>query len=80
MTKKVVSIGEWTVEPFTHYEINDLVALVRKAKNDNLDDNYVYQYYNSLENKISRIGLALHSVGTLDELAQRHPQNPPDAL
>ena len=63
MTKKVVSIGEWTVEPFTHYEINDLVALVRKAKNDNLDDNYVYTYYNSLENKISRIGLALHSVG-----------------
>jgi hypothetical protein len=59
----VVSIGEWTVEPFSNYEINDLLALVRKAKNDNLDDNYVYQYYNSLENKISRIGLVLHSLG-----------------
>lgn len=46
-----------------YVKINDLVALVRKAKNDNLDDNYVYTYYNSLENKISRIGLALNSVG-----------------
>ena len=63
MINKVVSIGEWTVEPFSYYEINDLVALVRKAKNDYLDDNYVYKYYTSLENKISRIGLALHSVG-----------------
>ena len=64
MTKKVVSIGEWTVEPFTYYEINDLVALVRKARNDeSFDDNYIYNYYTNLENKISRIGLALHSVG-----------------
>jgi len=63
MTKKFVSIGEWTVDPFSNYEINDLLNLVRKAKNDYLDDNYVYQYYNSLEHKISRIGLALSTLG-----------------
>jgi hypothetical protein len=80
MTKKVVSIGEWAVEPLTYYEINELVALVRKAKNNNLDDDYVYDYYNSLENKISRIGIALNSLGTLEKPAQTPSTGAPDAL
>ena len=43
-------------------DVKDLIALIRQAKNDNLDDEYAYKSFNRLETKIHRIGLALQSL------------------
>jgi hypothetical protein len=62
MTSKTVSIGEWKIETLTDEDVKDLIALIRQAKNDNLDDEYSYKSFNRLETKIHRIGLALQSL------------------
>ena len=62
MTSKTVSIGEWKIETLTDEDVKDLIALIRQAKNDNLDDEYSYKSFNRLETKIYRIGLALQSL------------------
>ena len=62
MTSKTVSIGEWKIETLTDDDVKNLIALIRQAKNDNLDDEYAYKSFNRLETKIHRIGLALQSL------------------
>jgi hypothetical protein len=62
MTSKTVSIGDWKIETLTDEDVTDLIALIRQAKNDNLDDEYAYKSFNRLETKIHRIGLALQSL------------------
>ena len=62
MTSKTVSIGEWKIETLTDEDVTDLIALIRQAKKDNLDDEYAYKSFNRLETKIHRIGLALQSL------------------
>ena len=62
MASKTVFIGEWKIETLTSEDVKDLVALIRQAKNDNLDDEYSYKSYNHLETKIHRIALALQSL------------------
>ena len=62
MASKSVSIGDWKIETLTDEDVKDLLALIRQAKNDNLDDEYDYKSYNRLETKIYRIALALQSL------------------
>ena len=62
MTSKTVSIGDWKIETLTDEDVKDLIALIRQAKNDNLDDEYAYKSFNRLETKIHIIGLALQSL------------------
>ena len=62
MASKSVSIGDWKIETLTDEDVKDLLALIRQAKNDNLDDEYAYKSYNRLETKIYRIALALREV------------------
>ena len=61
-SKKVVSIGEWKIETLTDNDVKDLIALIREAKSDNLDDDYAYNSFNRLERKVYRIALALQSI------------------
>ena len=62
MASKTVSIGKWKIETLTDEDVQDLFALIRQAKKDNLDDEYAYESYNRLESKIHRIALALQSL------------------
>ena len=62
MESKTVSIGEWNVETLTDDDVKDLLALIRQAKEDNLDDEYAYISFYRLERKIHRIALALQSL------------------
>ena len=62
MASKSVSIGDWKIKTLTDEDVKDLLALIRQAKNDNLDDEYAYKSYNRLETKIYRIALALQSL------------------
>lgn len=62
MTSKTVSIGDWKVQTLTDEDVADLIALIRQAKNDNLDDEYAYKSFNRLETKIYRISFALQSL------------------
>jgi len=62
MASKSVSIGDWKIETLTDEDVKDLLALIRQAKNDNLDDEYAYKSYNRLETKIYRIALSLQSL------------------
>jgi len=62
MASKSVSIGDWKIETLTDEDVKDLLAIIRQAKIDNLDDEYAYKSYNRLEIKIYRIALALQSL------------------
>lgn len=62
MTSKTVSIGDWKVQTLTDEDVADLIALIRQAKKDNLDDEYAYNSFDRLETKIYRIGFALQSL------------------
>jgi hypothetical protein len=62
MTSKTLSIGDWKIETLTEMEVKDVVAMLRQAQQDNLDDEYSYDYFKKLASKIHRMGLAFQSI------------------
>jgi hypothetical protein len=62
MTSKTLSIGDWKIETLTETEVKDVVAMLRQAQQDNLDDEYSYDYFKKLASKIHRMGLAFQSI------------------
>jgi hypothetical protein len=62
MTSKTLSIGDYKIETLTEMEVKDVVAMLRQAQQDNLDDEYSYDYFKKLASKIHRMGLAFQSI------------------
>ena len=62
MTSKTLSIGDYKIESLTEMEVKDVVAMLRQAQQDNLDDEYSYDYFKKLASKIHRMGLAFQSI------------------
>jgi hypothetical protein len=62
MTSKTLSIGDWKIETLTETEVKDIIAMLRQAQQDNLDDEYSYDYFKKLASKIHRMGLAFQSI------------------
>ncbi len=62
MTSKTLSIGDWKIETLTEMEVKDVVAMLRQAQQDNLDDEYSYDYFKKLASKIHRMGLSFQSI------------------
>jgi hypothetical protein len=62
MTSKTLSIGDWKIETLTEMEVKDIINMLRQAQQDNLDDEYSYDYFKKLASKIHRIGLAFQSI------------------
>ena len=62
MTKKIVTVGDYRIETLTNDDVAELMALIRDRKNDNLDDQYSYNYFNRLEAKVYRIANALQTL------------------
>jgi hypothetical protein len=62
MTSKTISIGDWKIKTLTETEVKDIIALLRQAQQDNLDDEYSYDYFKKLASKIHRIGLSFQSL------------------
>jgi hypothetical protein len=62
MTSKTLSIGDYKIKSLTEMEVKDVVAMLRQAQQDNLDDEYSYDYFKKLASKIHRMGLAFQSI------------------
>ena len=62
MTAKITSIGDYKIETLTEIEVKDIIAMLRQAQQDNLDDEYSYDYFKKLASKIYRMGLAFQSL------------------
>lgn len=62
MTGKTVRVGDYKVKTLTQADLSELMVLLRDKKNNNLDDQYAYDYLNKLETKVHRIALALQTL------------------
>ena len=62
MTSKTILIGDWKIKTLTETEVKDIIAMLRQAQQDNLDDEYSYDYFKKLASKIHRMGLAFQSL------------------
>jgi uncharacterized protein YpuA (DUF1002 family) len=62
MTSKTLSIGDYKIESLTETEVKDIINMLRQAQQDNLDDEYSYDYFKKLASKIHRMGLAFQSI------------------
>ncbi len=62
MTSKTLSIGDYKIKSLTETEVKDIINMLRQAQQDNLDDEYSYDYFKKLASKIHRMGLAFQSI------------------
>ena len=62
MTKKIVNVGDYRLEALTKDDMNEMITMIRDKKNDNMDDEYAYSYFNRLEAKVFRIAMALQAA------------------